>query len=332
MKKFTSARFNMPKKAKYYTNLEAAWSGEEQDHIYAIAISHRMPDPIADLNSYVIDLNLGGIQPTYKILINGDKAMFPEYPSCFACMAKTSDSILYIGEDDGFIRYQNGKSEIFNYGKGIGISNCVYLGSDKSVVFGTSRGEVVHVNDREFRIEEIAAPAKRQSGDANVEAIHGIGSNFMVAVGESGLVSRYRDGAWERIKPPSNAFLESVWCRSETEIYVGAKRGLAWRWDGGSRWKKLKVDFAHGNPVFDFSSITEYQGTIYAACSEHGIYWLNGDTWVAIPEAADKTVCFLRETTSGLIGLGAVWGDSGSWLTRFDGETWTRQQIHVDPV
>ena len=247
-------------------------------------------------------------------------------------MAKTSDGVLYIGEDDGFIRYQNGKSEIFNYGSGVGISNCIYIADNNSLVFGTSNGEVVHVNDRDFHVLEIATSAKRQSGDASVEAIHGIGANFIVAVGESGLVSRYRDGVWERIKPPSNAYMTSVWCRSETEIYVGAKRGLAWRWDGENRWKKLKVDSEHANLNFTFSSITKYQSIIYAACAEHGVYRLNGDTWVAVPDAADKTVCFLRETACGLIGMGALWGDSGSWLSRFDGTTWTTQQIHVDPV
>lgn len=321
----------MPKKAKYYTRLQAACIGDNPGHIYAIAISHQMPDPTADLTSYLIDLNLGTTPPQFKILISGDKAMFPEYSSCFNCITKMPDGALYVGEDDGFIKYLNGKASVFKFESHVGISNCVYYGGGDTIFFGTSRGEVVQVKNSDFKVMLIASAAKQKSKDASVEAIHGIGPNFIVAVGESGLVSRFRKGTWERVKPPSNAHIFSVWCRSETEIYVGALRGASWRWDGESVWKKLKVDFEHADLNFYFSNITEYQGTMYAGCVEHGVYRLDGDTWVAASKILDERVCNLSVTNAGLIGLGALWGDSGSWLTRFDGTTWTTQQIHVDP-
>ena len=133
-------------------------------------------------------------------------------------------------------------------------------------------------------------------------------------------------------QPPSNALLKAVWCRSETEIYVSGWRGYTWRWDGDSRWQKLKIDFEFELRDFNFSEFAEYQGILYAACSVNGIYRLDGDRWIPIPKTQDEDVCSLTATSSGLIGLGALWGDSGSWLTRFDGKTWTTQQVQIPLV
>lgn len=325
----------MPKKKpKIYTCLQAACESGELGHLRVIAISHQMPDPIADLTSYVIDLDLNAKTPKYEILVNGGKEMFPVYPSWFRCIVSDPADTVFVGEDDGLVCFRNGKTTTLNFGKGVGITNCCYARGSDDVVFGTSNGEVVHVAGYELKLQitQIASPAKIKSDECNVNAIHGIGPNFMVAVGESGLVSRYCNGTWERIKPPSNARLTTVWCRNEKEIYVGGWSGHSWRWDGEDRWQKLKVDFKFEMRDFDFANIAEYQGVVYAACYTNGVYRLDGNTWAPIPKIQDEDVSFLTTTSSGLIGLGALWGDSGSWLTRFDGETWTTQQIHVDPV
>jgi hypothetical protein len=320
------------KKTKFYTCLQAACDSDVPGHLLVIAISHQMPDPIADLTSYVVDLNLNVIPPKYKIFINGGKELFPVYPSCFSCIGRDSANTVFVGEDDGFIRYWNGQAEVVKHGPKIGITNCCYFRGVDDVVFGTSGGNVVHSKGQQIAVIAIASEAKQKAKECSVSAIHGIGPNFMVAVGESGLVSRYRNGTWERIKPPSNARLTTVWCRSEKEIYVAGWSGHSWRWDGDDRWQKLKVDFKFEMRDFDFANITEYQSVVYAACYSNGVYRLDGNTWTPIPKTQDEDVSFLTTTSSGLIGLGALWGDSGSWFTRFDGTTWTTQQIHVDPV
>ena len=323
----------MPKKKpRFYTNLQAACDSEVPGHLLVIAISHQMPDPIADMTSYVIDLELDAKPPKYEIVIKADEQLFPKYHSGFNCMVRDPSGTLFVGEDDGIIRYREGKAALIDFGAHAGITNCCYVRGVDDVVFGTLKGEAVHFTKQGLRAVPLASPTKIKANECHVNAIHGIGPDFMVAVGESGLVSRYRKSTWERIKPPSNTYMTSIWCRSETEIYIGAKRGLVWCWDGDSRWKKLKVDFEHASLNFTFACITEYQGTMYAACVDHGVYRLVGDTWVAIPKVKDEDVCFLVVTSLGLLGLGALWGDSGSWLTRFDGTTWTTQQIHVDPV
>ena len=320
------------KKPKFFTNLEAACDDKTPGHLMVIAISHQMPDPIADLKSYVINLDLNTQPAKYEIIVNGGKQMFPVYPSCFSCIGRDSENTIFVGEDDGFIRYKNGIAEIVKHRPKVGITNCCYVRGADDIVFGTSGGNIVYVNSQKLEVIKIVSSSKINSSECNVSAIHGIGPNYMVAVGESGLVSCFRNGAWERIKPPSNVYMRSVWCRNETEIYVGSKRGQVWCWDGGSRWRKLKVNAEQANISFTFAYLAEYQDVLYAACVEHGVYRLDGDTWVPIPKVKNEDVCFLKATSSGLIGLGALWGESGSWLTRFDGKTWTAQQIRVDPV
>ena len=320
------------KKTKFHTRLGAACDSGVPGHLLIIAISHQMPDPIADMTSYVINLDVNSNPLTYETLIKGDKEMFPKYYSGFNCMVRDPSQTLFVGEDDGIVRYKHGKTDIIDFGIHAGITNCCYARGVNDVVFGTAKGEIIHFKNYQLESTPIASPLKIKSGESNVSAIHGIGPDFMVAVGQSGLVSRYRNGVWERVKPPSNAKLTTVWCRSEKEIYIGGWSGHSWRWDGEDRWQKLKVDFKFEMRDFDFSDIAEYQGILYAACYTNGVYCLDGNTWAPIPKVREEDVSKLAITHAGLIGLGALWGDSGSWLTRFDGETWTTQQIQVDPV
>lgn len=320
----------MLRNKKYFTNLQGACDSGAPNKLFAVAISHRMPDPISDMISHIVEIDLSSYPAKYNILLTANDSMFPKYYSGFNCIARDPSGSLFVGEDDGIIICKDGKAALVNFGVHAGITNCCYVRGIDNVVFGTARGEVVHFDRNQLQAVRLGSQKNVELDECKVSAIHGVGADFMVAVGENGLISCYRNGVWTSVKPPSNAYMRSVWCRSEAEIYVGAKRGLAWRWDGKDKWEKLKIDSNQSSINFTLASIAEYQGEIYAACVEHGIYCLRNNTWIAIPKVKDEDVRFITASSSGLIGLGALWGDSGSWLTRYDGKSWTAQKIQVN--
>ena len=150
----------------------------------------------------------------------------------------------------------------------------------------------------------------------------------MVAVGWKGIVARYSSGQWVKVPAPSNVDLSAVWCSSKTEIYIGGQSGLAWRWDGDGRWQPLAIDTSK-DPSVVFTGFAHFEGTLYAACGGD-LYRLEGDTFISVPKVfEDQQVGALVVTTSGLIGLGGSWGPRGNWFTRFDGKTWTAEQINI---
>ena len=193
-------------------------------------------------------------------------------------------------------------------------------------MFGTADGWVANFDNGNLT-------SKAQVGHENYDynfltAIHGIGADFMVAVGWKGLVALHAAGKWTKVPAPSNVHLDAVLCCSEAEIYIGGKAGLAWRWDGDGRWQPLALDISK-DPKVVFTGFAHFLGTLYAACGGD-LYRLEGDKFIAIPKVSeDQQVGVLTVTTSGLIGLGGGWGENGNWFTRFDGKTWTAEQINI---
>ncbi len=317
----------MTKKKTYFTNLESICGGDEPGHIYVAAVLHQMPDPIADQVSYVLDLHMAKNETRVRSLFNGGE-LIKDYFSGFNCIVSTPGGAFFVGEDSGVIRYFNGRPEVFSLSKSIkmqGLILCAYARGIEDVVFGSSSGALVHLKGNTFSLIKIP----RASADATVNRIHGVGANFMVGVGNHGHVVCFRGEKWEKIKSPANSQLATVWCSSKMEIYIGGWFGRAWRWDGDGRWQPLDVKFEGELRSFYICDITKYQGEIYAACGRNGIYQLDGNQFVPVILAPKVRVGKLAVTDAGLVGIGSVRGESGSWLTRFDGTNWTAEQIHI---
>lgn len=321
----------MAKKSKFYTSLQAAVDSNRPGHVVLAAVSHQMPDPVADLTSYLVEWQIHAKPPSYRILLDASK-MITGYPSMFACMVRDPAGTIYVGEDDGFIRCRGGKAEVFVQDASHGIVHCSYARGIDAVVFGCHRGYVVHVDGPAISATRIVTSKMRiKDEQTEVSAIHGVGDDFMVAVGIRGLVSCHRGGQWTAVRPPEDVWFKAVWCRSKTEIYVGGRQGSIWRWDGASRWTRLKAEVPFDQDAITFRDLAAFQGTLYAACVEYGVFWLDGDLWRPIGQQKDEDVSRLAVTRCGLIGLGALWGTAGSWLTAFDGNTWTVEQVHISP-
>lgn len=323
----------MAKKFKDESSVVGVCSGSKPGQIYLIGILHHMPDPIADLASDVYDFRLVETGWQVKPIVASD-GLF-DYPSWFKCVVRDPAGTLFVGQEDGYVRHAIGKSVVVNLGKTIGVKGmleCAYVRGVDDVVFGTYNGEIVHVKDSQATVVQVGT-SRFEHIAACLNRIHGIGPDFMVVVGDGGNIGCYRNGKWEKLRSPSNGTLSAVWCRSQSEIYIGGWNELAWRWDGADRWEPLQGHFdPWTQPTANsqgFDDFTEYQGELYAATSNYGIQKLQGNTFVKIPKTKQEYVGRLFVTNIGLVGLGGVWGEPGSWFTLYDGQRWRATQIKL---
>ena len=304
--------------------------------LFLIGLLHILPDPIEDLGSDVYDLRMGeGRLDMEPVVQSGDHF---NYPSWFTCVVRDPAGTLYVGEDEGYIRHADGKSVAVNLSREAkvkGSLQCAYVRGVDDVVFGSYSGEVVHVHNGQVTVQQVGT-SRFEHITACLNRIHGVGPDFMVVVGDGGNMGCYRNGRWERVRPPSTVRLQAVWCRSETEIYVGGWDEKAWRWDGADRWEPLTGEFppndepgSNSQGFFDFA---EFEGQLYAATGAQGIQRLEGDRFIPVPKVKQEYVGRLFATNIGLVGLGGVWGDSGSWLTLYDGERWRATQVKLKRI
>lgn len=324
------------KNYKDHSRYQAACSGGMPGQLFLIGILHILPDPTEDLGSDVYDLRIGaGRLDMEPIVESGDHF---EYPSWFKCVVRDPQGTLYIGEDNGYIRFASGKGVAVNLASQANVKGslqCAYVRGVDDVVFGSYHGEVVHVLKGQVTVQQVGK-SRFEHITACLNRIHGVGADFMVIVGEAGNMGCYHNGRWERIRPPSSVRIQAVWCRSEAEIYIGGWDEKAWRWDGADRWTPLVGEFpANDEPGSNsqgYSDFAEYQGQLYAATGHQGVQRLEGDRFVPVPKAAEEYVGRLFTTNIGLVGLGGVWGDEGSWFTLYDGERWRAKQVKLKRI
>jgi hypothetical protein len=309
-----------------YTKIQDACSGEVSNELYMAVVLHELVDPNETSRSFLVrgQITSSGLQCTP--LMDGTK-IFSDYISKFQSIARDLDNNIYVTENNGFIVFNAHETKIVNLRQQIqvkGITTCMYVRENGGIVFGTFAGEVIHFD---AGIPERVQITPSSAGSGSINRIHGNGSDFIVAVGNNGLVAIYKNGQWEKVPTPSNARLEAVWCKSNTEIYIGGWEGHVWRWNGDARWEPINIDFNNNLDKFYVADFAEYQDTIYAACVKNGIYRLNGDRLQPVSKVSNEVVNRLRVTNCGLIGLGSLWGDAGRWFVHFDGNKWTAEQV-----
>lgn len=303
---------------KIYTRLQSACSGESADQVYLLAINHDMISPNESAISVLIraEISTQGLQLVK--LLEGDEIF--DYSAKFNCLERLANGEIFIGEGNGLVSYKNTKARKITLRKYV-ISS---YKSETEVLFGTYGGEIIHLN-----INEPEKSLVESIGEESIDRIHGINSDFIVAVGNNGFVARFDQGKWEKIASPSNTRLEAVWCKSKKEIYIAGWEGSAWRWDGDGHWEPLHIDFDGDVNKFRFSDFVEYQGILYSANSKNGIYKLVDNKFISVPKIKNECVARLSLTTAGIIGLGALWGEIGGWFTHFNGTKWSAEKISI---
>ncbi|CAN7395672.1 hypothetical protein [Acidovorax sp. LjRoot117] len=310
-----------------YTGLHDICSGSGPNKIYAIGKIFQMPDPIEGLVSLLLEVTVDGDRLEFSTIFNAYESI-TDYYSNFNCIDKDPYGHVYVGEQDGFLLSSNGVNLIKNITKNFppaGIQYSLYIRGERSAVFGTGAGSIVHV-DEDFCKSYPIVPD--EMGKSFITAIHGIGSDFMVAVGDAGLIARYSDGmGWQRISPPTNDDLLSVFCLKSNEIYIGSRAGDVWIWDGDERFKKLDVEFRDDKT--SICGFAEYMGVLYGAFGGSGIYRLSKDGFKNVPEVEGAVIGRIKITNVGLVGVGSGWGSYCNWFVRFDGEKWNAQRVSI---
>ncbi|CAN7395147.1 hypothetical protein [Acidovorax sp. LjRoot117] len=311
-----------------YTKLQDVCSGDMNNEIYIIANNHRQIDPIESVKCLILKVIFSENKTSFIEVLKG-RDLASDYSPSLECLARGPRGELYVGEEEGFFIIQNGRSEKLDLSKvadADGLVRAIYVADQASVEFGMYSNEIVSYSEGRFVKSVLKNPS---DADDSVQRIHGLGAKFAVAVGNEGLVAVMRDGKWSSVACPSNTKLQAVWCKSEREVYIGGWDGSAWRWDGEGRWEPLEIDFDGDITKFRFSDFGEFQGKLYAANSKNGVSWLDGNVFRLIPKVSSEFVTRIRVTNCGLIGLGALLGAPGTWLTRFDGKKWTSEQVQI---
>ncbi|RSZ58071.1 hypothetical protein HF313_23080 [Massilia atriviolacea] len=152
--------------------------------------------------------------------------------------------------------------------------------------------------------------------------IHGLQSDFAVAVGMVGKVMRFDGSNWREVDSvPTNKMLVAVHCISNKEIYIGGRSGSLFRWDGGDRWTKIKV-IGDDHSIVEESiyTITQYLGDIYVGLGYYGLYRIAGNE-------ARKVKGVYSSKANVVEGKLLVTGDDS--FAEFDGTTWRTISVRL---
>ena len=110
-----------------------------------------------------------------------------------------------------------------------------------------------------------------------IVAMHALGPNFAIAVGEAGVVLAFDGKRWNKIDGvPTKKFLNGVLCVAPDEIYISGWQGALYKWDGEAEWQKIKYtgDIAGGEMYG--GSLACYRGTVYLCGGTYGLYRIIG--------------------------------------------------------
>lgn len=307
-----------------YVRYVDACDSHTKGKVYVIAMLHDVVDPYETMTPYMVELDVQNLNEDCNVVIDGSKLVW-KYKTPFQCMCRDESGRVYIGGDDGFIQY-DGKLLDFVDLKAPDrrVSAYCAFSAGNEVFWGDTDGGVFRYSEGKLDRQQL----NRSDINPNwIEAIHG-NEAWVIAVGVAGLIATWQQSTWQKIQPPVEDWFTAVWAVDDQEIYLGGRSGWAWRWDGGTHWVELKVErkLEWGTRLLDFAW---YENFLYAAAADEGIFRLDGDVFVPVKEVGNAYVSKLSVTKSGLIGLGNVWGECGSWLTHFDGKTWSARQINV---
>lgn len=180
-------------------------------------------------------------------------------------------------------------------GYAAGYPKCIY--SDGNVAFlGGTNGYIYYVDD------PTAAPTVLDSGTlfaSTWNAIDGIGSDFVVVVGNSGAIAYSANGttfAAASSTPVSPAVhLNTVAVKSESEWWVGTSTGrVFYTLDGGLTWTEKAFSGSGAGVVYDIKFATDSIGYLaHTSATPKGRIlrtYNGGYTWNITPEISGSTI------------------------------------------
>lgn len=176
-----------------------------------------------------------------------------------------------------------------------GYPKCIY--SDGNVAFiGGAGGYIYYVDD------PTAAPTVLDAGTVFASTwndIHGIGSEFVVLVGDNGSIAYSANGttfaAPTTLPVSPGVTLTAVWVKSESEWWIGTGTGhVYYTLNGGVSWTEKAFSGSGAGAVYDIKFSTNSIGYIaHASATPRGRIlrtYNGGYTWNITPEVSGSTI------------------------------------------
>lgn len=154
-----------------------------------------------------------------------------------------------------------------------------------------------------------------------IHQIHGIGSEFAVAVGADGLILVFDGKSWREVdSPPTTRQLIGVFCVSKKQVFISGWNGALYEWDGKNAWKKIKFKGVSSPSEINAGSMTQYMNEIYVCANDAGLFKIAGKNAELVQEIYSSRVAVVNEK---LIVTGE------NLFSEFDGENWFQAEIDL---
>jgi hypothetical protein len=176
-----------------------------------------------------------------------------------------------------------------------GYPKCIY--SDGNIAFiGGTAGYIYYIEDPS------EAPVALDTGTlffTTWNDIHGIGSDFVVVVGDNGAIAYTENGTTFSAITTSpvgiGTNLTAVWVKSESEWWIGTSTGhVYYTLNGGATWTEKAFSGSGAGVVYDIKFSTDSVGYIaHASASPKGriLRTINGGySWTITPEVSGSTI------------------------------------------
>lgn len=147
--------------------------------------------------------------------------------------------------------------------------------------------------------------------------VAGLGPNFVMAVGEGGVVARYDGTTWTYLRTSPGKTLRSVWFETETRGWAVGESGTILEWDG-TTWSPIASPTTR-----DLLAIHGKGDVVYVGGVEVVLKRSNG-AFELVPNVLPVTdsECVARRVSVVSANEVYVAGTSANFLRRFDGTQW----------
>ena len=214
-------------------------------------------------------------------------------------MDRSNEGSLFTVSAEGELHFlKQGKWSVLDLNCPDGL-NAVWAAANNKVFAVGSKGERVQITDNSINLT-------KDSMERCLNAVHGISAKNVFAVGDEGLIFIYDGIAWKELETVTNCSLLDVLCLSENEVYIGGDNGVLLRWNGKElNWLE--------SPKITITSLAWYQGKLYAAAGQEGVYVLGSN---GLEEFKDLTIDILETIDDLLFGV------AGKFVVQFNGSEW----------
>jgi hypothetical protein len=156
---------------------------------------------------------------------------------------------------------------------------------------------------------------------ARIHKIHGLASDFAIAVGAEGLVLIFDGKTWREVdSAPTNQRLIGAFCVDQNQIFISGWRGTLYKWDGKDQWQKIKFTGDIDPREINAGGIVAYLGDVYVCASECGLYKIQGKKAVQVQSFYAGRAAVIHNK---LIVTG------GNLFVEFDGTDWSQVEINL---